>query len=427
MVIDSSGKVGIKQDDGTTKVLFDASGDSYVAGGSFHVGSTDSVSSSAEVFSVYNTGTGHSRMVNSSDSYGTLYMHNESTTANTFQPFIIMQKGGGNRGNIGVRHTDSVLGISGQGGISLRTNSTSVQAATEALFIASNGNIGIGDDSPTANLHVKSNAVNHLLHLQRVDDVANRGEPYAELMIQNQEGSGGYNYGGLAIMADNQSHIRFQVGNSDDWAGSGGKRWQMRLGQAAGLDRLGIYSWTFGKDLHLWDSGGNQHINGTHANVQMFLGSQGGLFGGNASHNVRAASNLFMLNAGSSNGQFVFEVNGSSRGTITSSSSSGVFSDRDMKENIQDIEIGLSELLNLQPRKFKYKSGSHETYGFIAQEVEGTVPLAVDEIELPEADPEANKTSLKTLDTTSLIAVLVKISTRTTNSNRRSRSKDSNT
>ena len=138
---DGDGFLTVKQDDGTTKVQFDASGDSFIAGGSLHVGSTDSVSSSAEVFSVYNAGTGHSKMVNSSDSYGTLYMHNESTTADTFQPFIVMQKGGGNRGNIGLRHSDSVLGISGQNGISLRTNSTSVQAATEALKIDSSGRI----------------------------------------------------------------------------------------------------------------------------------------------------------------------------------------------------------------------------------------------------------------------------------------------
>jgi len=153
---------------------------------------------------------------------------------------------------------------------------------------------------------------------------------------------------------------------------------------------------------------GSMHTQPDSANVQHYYGSTGGEFGGNSSHNVRAATNLFMFNAGGGSGQFVFEVNGSSRGTITSSSSSGVFSDRDMKENIQDIEIGLSEVLNLKPRKFKYKSGTHETYGFIAQEVETVVPLAVDEIELPEADPEANKTTLKTLDTISIIAALVK-------------------
>ena len=130
--------------------------------------------------------------------------------------------------------------------------------------------------------------------------------------------------------------------------------------------------------------------------------------GGNSSHNIRAAGTLFMLNAGGGSSQIVLEINGANRGSVSSSSSSGVFSDRDMKENIQDIEIGLSEVLQLRPRRFKYKTGAHETYGFIAQEVETTIPLAVDEIELPEADVEANKTTLKTLDTTSLIAALVK-------------------
>jgi len=152
----------------------------------------------------------------------------------------------------------------------------------------------------------------------------------------------------------------------------------------------------------------NCHFSPHDTAVQVFFGSQGGDFGGNSSHNVRAASQYFMFNAGSSNGEFIFEVNGSNRGNITSSSSSGVFSDRDMKENIQDIDVGLTELLQLQPRRFKYKNGNNEIYGFIAQEVETAIPLAVGEVNLPEADPEANKTNLKTLDTTSLIAALVK-------------------
>ena len=121
------------------KIEFNSSGDSYISGGSLHIGTTDSIASSAEIFSVYSAGTGHSKMVNSSDSYSTLYLHNESTTADTFQPFITFQKGGGNRGNIGVRHTDSVLGIQGQGGISFRTPSTSVQSSTERLNIGSDG------------------------------------------------------------------------------------------------------------------------------------------------------------------------------------------------------------------------------------------------------------------------------------------------
>jgi hypothetical protein len=164
---DGDGFLTLKQDDGTTKVLFDASGDSYVAGGSLHIGSTNSISSSAEIFSVYNASTGHSKMVNNSDSYGTLYMHNESTTANTFQPFIIMQKGGGNRGNLGVRHSDSVLGVGGQGGISLRHGNTTLQASDEIMLVTGNNtthsrpvlskmNNGVTDDNCKQYTHLCS-------------------------------------------------------------------------------------------------------------------------------------------------------------------------------------------------------------------------------------------------------------------------------
>lgn len=150
---DGDGFLALRQDDGTTKVLFDGSGDSYIAGGSLHIGSTDSISSSSEIFSVYSASTGHTKLVNNSDSYGTVYMHNESTTANTFQPSIIIQKGGGNRGNIGVRHSDSVLGIQGQGGISLRTGSTSLQASSERLNIGSDGFVKFAGGNGFGSLH----------------------------------------------------------------------------------------------------------------------------------------------------------------------------------------------------------------------------------------------------------------------------------
>ena len=79
-----------------------------------------------------------------------------------------------------------------------------------------------------------------------------------------------------------------------------------------------------------------------------------------------------------------------------------------MKENIADIDIGLSEVLRLQPRKFKYKLAADETYGFIAQEVETVVPLIVRDITLPDPDPEAGKNTIKTIDTQPIIAALVK-------------------
>ena len=331
---------------------------------------------------------------------------------------------------------------------------------TERMIINNDGLVGIAHSSPTASLHVKANATDHLLHLQRPDDIANRGEPYVELMIQNQEGSGGHNYGGLAVMADNQAHIRFQVSNSDDWGGSGAKRWQIRCGQAAGEDRLGVYSWTAASDLHLWDSGGNQHIRGDNANVQMFFGSQGGLFGGNASHNIRAASNLFMFNAGGSNGQFVFEANGhgmlslygesstavvinghnstggsvnwiphSSKGSneshahygsngdwyIRPANNSGYVyvknyqaeSDERLKENIEDITYGTDEILQLQPRKFNWIDNSEEQNGFIAQEVESVLPnfVATGDMKI---DGHEEEEGIKSVNYNSIVATLVK-------------------
>ena len=150
---------------------------------------------------------------------------------------------------------------------------------------------------------------------------------------------------------------------------------------------------------------GDVHFNPNRSDSHLYIGAEGGDFGGNSSNWMRASSSSLMFNAAV---QHIFEVGGTNRGTITGSSSTGVFSDRDMKENIADIDIGLTEVLRLQPRKFKYKLGSRETYGFIAQEVETVVPLIVDETTVPEPDPEANKTTLKTLDTIPIIAALVK-------------------
>ena len=70
---------------------------------------------------------------------------------------------------------------------------------------------------------------------------------------------------------------------------------------------------------------------------------------------MRASGGSLMFNAAT---QHVFEVGGTNKGTISGSGGTGVFSDRDMKEDISNIDIGLTEVLQLQPRKFKYKLGN---------------------------------------------------------------------
>lgn len=68
-------------------------------------------------------------------------------------------------------------------------------------------------------------------------------------------------------------------------------------------------------------------------------------------------------------------------GTIhaTSTSISGI-SDATLKTNVRPLETGLSELMQLQPRRFDWLDGSKSNVaGFIAQEIEGVLPDLVDD------------------------------------------------
>ena len=117
------------------------------------VGSTTTDASTSERFLVKSTSSEHSRFVNSSDTYSTVYIKNTSTTANTNQPFLTFQDTGGNRGNFGLRYSTAQLVIQGHGGVGIAGGSGFTQDPD--LFVNSSGNVGIGTDTPGAKLHVK--------------------------------------------------------------------------------------------------------------------------------------------------------------------------------------------------------------------------------------------------------------------------------
>ena len=210
----------------------------------------------------------------------------------------------------------------------------------------------------------------------------------------------------------------------------------------------------------IFNTGDDCHFSPHDSGVQVYFGSQGGDFGGNSSHNVRASSNLFMFNAGGSNGQFVFEANGhgmlslhgesstavvinghnstggsvnwiphSSKGSneshahygsngdwyIRPASNSGTVyvknyqaeSDERLKENIEDITYGTDEILQLQPRKFNWIDNSEEQNGFIAQEVESVLPnfVATGDMKI---DGHEEEEGIKSVNYNSIVATLVK-------------------
>jgi hypothetical protein len=83
-------------------------------------------------------------------------------------------------------------------------------------------------------------------------------------------------------------------------------------------------------------------------------------------------------------------------------------SDARLKENVQDIDVGLGAILALKPRKFDWKAGKGKDIkgdrGFIAQEFEQVFPQLVDEWKDPAPEGEVAYKSVRQ----DLIPVLVK-------------------
>lgn len=83
-------------------------------------------------------------------------------------------------------------------------------------------------------------------------------------------------------------------------------------------------------------------------------------------------------------------------------------SDARLKENVQDLDVGLNAILALKPRKFDWKEGKGKNIkgdrGFIAQEFETVFPNLIDEWADPAPEGEAPYKSVRQ----DLIPVLVK-------------------
>jgi hypothetical protein len=104
---------------------------------------------------------------------------------------------------------------------------------------------------------------------------------------------------------------------------------------------------------------------------------------------------------------FKFYVSYSGTVSATNGTISAI-SDARLKENVQDIDVGLGAILALKPRKFDWKAGKGKDIkgdrGFIAQEFEQVFPQLVDEWKDPAPEGEVAYKSVRQ----DLIPVLVK-------------------
>jgi hypothetical protein len=107
----------------------------------------------------------------------------------------------------------------------------------------------------------------------------------------------------------------------------------------------------------------------------------------------------------SGNGYMNFAYNGSAIGSITQSGTTAVLynttSDQRLKENITDADSASTLIDALQVRKFDWKAGgSHQRYGFVAQELVTVAPEAVHQ-------PEDTE-QMMAVDYSKLVPMLVK-------------------
>ena len=107
---------------------------------------------------------------------------------------------------------------------------------------------------------------------------------------------------------------------------------------------------------------------------------------GVTSSNGSLSTNTYhVYKTGASSG-YKFYVNFGGQIYSTETSISGL-SDIRLKENIVDLETGLSEVMALKPRRFDLKEGENKNVvGFIAQEVETVLPDLIGDFKHNEID-----------------------------------------
>ena len=97
-------------------------------------------------------------------------------------------------------------------------------------------------------------------------------------------------------------------------------------------------------------------------------------------HNFYETGQFYINSSSSGNSDVIrgYDSSGANTFAIDADGDYINLSDQRKKENIADIQIGLAEVMQLQPRQFDWiDSGEHVPSGFVAQEVQSVIPSAV--------------------------------------------------
>ena len=242
------------------------------------------------------------------------------------------------------------------------------ESISENLTIAADGKVGIGDNAPPSNLHIKGSG-GISLGLESTDNDENLDIDYYD--------NGGNAYG----------RIRWDEGPCD---------------------------WTFQTNV----TASSSNVMNINYNNTGKVGIGTSAPDGRLECEVADGGNLYCLvldqNDSTNNPQALYIDNAGTGDSIRDDSgakltAAGVWtdaSDINRKKDIEAISYGLSSILALNPKKFKWKRTDTDDLGFIAQDVEKVLPELVEgEDCVLDGDKMIGG---KTLQSNGIIAVLVK-------------------
>jgi hypothetical protein len=193
------------------------------------------------------------------------------------------------------------------------------------------------------------------------------------------------------------------------------------LGSALGISGSGNAN-----DLMLSSASTNNLVFGTNTTERARITSDGDLLVGRTSYGGTATgidlgrngfvgsyspdtTNSTTTFAAYSNGASAYRFYVGWGGTVFATNTTiSAISDQRLKENVQDLDVGLDAVMALKPRKFDWKAGKGKDIkgdrGFIAQEFEQVFPDLIDEWKDPAPEGEEPYKSVRQ----DLIPVLVK-------------------
>ena len=265
-----------------------------------------------------------------------------TTTDNT--PYISIYSNGSIRARLRASSAETALLSQGATALLFGTNDA------EKMRITSDGNVGIGT-SPNAS---------YLLDVAgKIRVVPSSGN--AELSIRSPSGSSNYVSFSEAGVAD-----RGVIGFAN---GSGALQF-----------RIGAYDMSTGTQSMTLDASGNLLV-GTTSTAGTVVGARmlpTGLIQGTKAGSTDADTQYDVYSTGASAYRFYVGMGGT---IFATSIVISAISDQRLKENIRDLDTGLSTIMALKPRRFDWKEGKGQdkknVAGFIAQEYQEVLPNSI--------------------------------------------------